>query len=137
MRPVGWLAVVGIGAVLLLARAEGADEKQSQSVESEVKALGQRIAALEARLKALEEVVQVSGNGVKIASPTGVVLQAGSSVTVQGVTVTVQGNSGVNLRGAQIQLNNGGRPLARVGDTVIVGERIGQITTGSPTLLGQ
>ena len=137
MRTVGWLAVVGVGAVLLLARAEGADEKQAQSVESEVKALSQRVAALEARLKVLEEVVQVSGNAVRIASPTGLILQAGSNVTLQGVTVTIQGNSGVSLRGAQIQLNNGGRPLARVGDTVIVGERIGQITTGSPTLLGQ
>jgi hypothetical protein len=49
MRFAGWLGVVIAGAVLLLARAEGADDKRAIHVDDEVKALNLKIAALEAR----------------------------------------------------------------------------------------
>jgi hypothetical protein len=137
MKAVGWLGVVIVGAVLLLARAEGADEKRI-SVDDEVKALNQRIGALETRLKALEAVVQLSGPNVKLVSAAGVTIQAGTNVAIQGgAGVNIQGAGGVDIRGALVRLNNGGRPFARVGDSVVVGERLGQITTGSPTVLGQ
>jgi len=123
--------------VLLLARAEGADEKRMAPVLDEMKALNQRIAALEARLKALEAVVQVSGPNVKVVSGAGMTIQAGSNVVIQGGSaVNIQGASGVDIRGALVRLNNGSRPLARLGDSVIAGDRPGQITTGSPTVLG-
>jgi hypothetical protein len=138
MKAVGWLGVVMVGAVLLLARAEGADDKRMVLVDDEVKALNQRILALEARLKALEGVVQVSGPNLKLVSAAGVTIQAGTNVAIQGgAGVSIQGASGVDVRGALIQLNNGSRPFARVGDSVVIGGRLGQITTGSPTVLGQ
>ena len=138
MKAVGWLGVVTVGAVLLLTRAEGADDKRMLPVDGEVKALSQKIAALEARLKILEGVVQVSGPNVKLVSGAGMTVQAGSNVSIQGGGgVSIHGSSGVDIRGSTIQLNNGGRPLARVGDPVVVGGRAGQITAGSLTVFGQ
>jgi hypothetical protein len=138
MKAVGWLGVVVVGAVLLLARAEGADECRVAAADTEVEALRGRIAALEARLKVLEGVVQISGPSIKLVSAAGMTIQAGTSIAIQGgAGVSIQGASGVDVRGALIQLNNGGRPFARVGDSVVVGGRLGQITTGSPTVLGQ
>jgi uncharacterized Zn-binding protein involved in type VI secretion len=137
MRFAGWLGVVMVGAVLLLARAEGADERRMAPVEDEIKALSQRIVALEARLKALETVVRVSGPNVKLVSGADMTIQAGSNVVIQGgAAVNIQGASGVDIRGALVRLNNGSRPLARLGDSVVAGEKPGQITTGSPTVLG-
>ena len=136
MRLGGWLGVVMVGAVLLLARAEGADERRMPPVQDEIKALSQRIVALEARLKALETVVQVSGPNVKLVSGAGVTIQAGSDIAIRGgAGVSIQGASGVDIRGALVRLNNGSRPFARVGDSVVAGVP-GQITTGSPTVLG-
>jgi len=136
MRLGGWLGVVIVGAVLLLARAEGADERRMPPVQDEIKALSQRIVALEARLKALETVVQVSGPNVKLVSGAGVTIQAGSDIAIRGgAGVSIQGASGVDIRGALVRLNNGSRPFARVGDSVVAGVP-GQITTGSPTVLG-
>lgn len=146
MRLVGWLGVVSVGAVLLLEGAEGADDKRPMPADTEVKALTQKVAALEARLKVLEGVVQVSGYNVKLVSSQGLTLQAGTSVALQGgtsiaiqggSTVGVTGAAGVDIRGATLMLNGGGRPLARVGDTVVLGSQLGKITTGSPTILGQ
>jgi len=136
MKAVGSLGVVMVEAVLLLARAEGADERRMPPVQDEIKALSQRIVALEARLKALETVVQVSGPNVKLVSGAGVTIQAGSDIAIRGgAGVSIQGASGVDIRGALVRLNNGSRPFARVGDSVVAGVP-GQITTGSPTVLG-
>jgi hypothetical protein len=138
MKAVGWLGIVVVGAALLLARAEGADDKRTVAVDDEMKALNQRIVALEARLKALEAVVQLSGSNVKLVSAGGFTIQAGTDMAIRGgAGVSIQGASGVDIRGALLRLNNGGRPFARVGDSVMIGERLGQITTGSPTVLGQ
>jgi hypothetical protein len=155
MRFAGWLGVVIVGAVLLLARAEGADERRMAPVVDEMKALNQRIAALEARLKALETIVQVSGSNVKLVSGAGLIIQAGTDMAIRGgagvsiqgaggvdlragAGVNIQGASGVDIRGAFVRLNNGSRPLARLGDSVVAGDRPGpgQITTGSPTVFG-
>jgi hypothetical protein len=155
MRFAGGLGVVIVGAVLLLARAEGADDKRAIQADDGVKALNQKIAALEARLKALEAIVQLSGPNVKLVSGAGLIIQAGTDmairggagVSIQGASgvdlragagVNIQGASGVDIRGAFVRLNNGSRPLARLGDSVVAGDRPGpgQITTGSPTVFG-
>jgi hypothetical protein len=137
MRFAGWLGIVMVGAVLLLARAEGADEKRMAPVEDEIKALSQRIVALEARLKVLEAVIRVSGPNVKLVSGAGMTIQADTNVVIQGgAAVNIQGASGVDIRGALVRLNNGSRPFARVGDSVMIREGIGQITSGSPSVLG-
>jgi hypothetical protein len=90
-------------------------------------------------VKALEAVVQVSGPNLKLVSPAGVTIQAGSDIAIRGgAGVSIQGASGVDIRGALVRLNNGSRPLARLGDSVVTGDRPGpgQITTGSPTVFG-
>jgi len=146
MRMIGWLGVVSVGAVLLLKGAEGADEKRLIPADAEVTVLSQKIAALEARLKALEGVVQVSGYNVKIVSSQSLTIRAGSNIGIQGgtdiaihggSTLDMFGGSGVDIRGATLTLNGGSRPLARVGDPVVVGSAAGRIAAGSPTILGQ
>jgi hypothetical protein len=122
MRLVGWLGVSAVLAVLLLPRAEGADDKRALALEGELRTLREKVVAFEARLKVLEGAVQVSGGGLKLVS-------AG--------TVTIQGSGTVDLRGATLLLNGGGRPVARVGDPVVVQGVQGQIVGGSSTVLAQ
>lgn len=144
MRLIGWLGVVTVGAVLLTG-AEGADEKRLLPADTEVKALSQKVAALEARLKVLEGVLQVSGNNVKLVSSQGLTIQAGTNTSllsglntsIHGASVAVSGASTVDIRGGMLMLNAGARPLARVGDPVVVDGKVGQITAGAPTILGQ
>lgn len=138
MRLVGWLGVVSVAAVLLLTGAEGADEKRTLLSDVEVKALSQKLAALEARLRVLEGVVQVSSLNVRIVSGAGMTIQGGTGIAIQtGGTVAMSGGTSVDIRGSTVQLNPGGRPLARVGDPVLVEGKLGQITGGSATVLGQ
>jgi hypothetical protein len=131
MRLIDWLGVAAILAMLLLPRAEGADDKRAIGLESETKALKDKIASLDARLKELERMVQASGGGLKLVSPGGLTIQGGGSVVIQG-------GGGVDIRGATIKLNGGGKPIARLGDPVVVqagtGGGAGQITSGSPTV---
>jgi len=88
----------------------------------------------------------VSGAGMTIQAGSNVAIQGGAAVNIQGASnvaiqggaaVNIQGAGGVDIRGALIRLNNGSRPLARLGDSVVAGDRPGQITTGSTTVLGQ
>jgi hypothetical protein len=146
MRLLGWLGVVSVGAVLLLTGAEGADDKRLIPADAEVKALSQKVAALEARLRILEAVVQVTGNNVKLVADQGLTIQAGSNLAIRssatlGIsssgTVGISGSGAVEVRGSTVHLNTGGRPLARMGDPVMVDGKAGQITGGSPTILAQ
>ena len=150
MRLVGQLRLVAVLAALLLAQAEGADDKRAVTLDGEVRTLRGKVAGLEARLAALERAVKVSGGSLELASAGGLVIKAGSTVAIQGgsaVTiqgggaVTIKGGGTVDLRGAALHLNGGGRPVARVGDPVVVqgsqGQSTGQITAGSPTVLVQ
>jgi uncharacterized Zn-binding protein involved in type VI secretion len=130
MRLIGRLCFVAVLATLLLPQAEGAGDKQTVALESEVRTLRGKVAGLEARLAAIERAVQVSGGSLKLTSAGGLVIQAGGAVTIQG-------GGTVDLRGAALHLNGGGRPVARVGDPVVVQGSQGQITAGSPTVLVQ
>lgn len=119
------LTVVGLIAIALTLSPPGGQGADA-ALEKEVAALRQRLVALETRLKALEGAVQVSGGNVKIASAGGLSLQGGATV---------------DIRGAVIKLNGGGRPLARLGDRVTMpattpgAPALGQISEGSPTVL--
>ena len=147
MRVVRWVGVVGVGAALLLARAEGAEEKRALPFEGgEVRALLERVAALEARLRALEQVVQVSGRNVRLVSDAGMTIQAGAGMAIRGgsdvhlqggASVRLEGAAGVDIRGSMVRLNNGNKPIARVGDSVAGAAGAAQIVTGSPTVLSQ
>ena len=138
MRLVGWLGVVMVGAVLLLTGAEGADERRVLSADAEGKGLSQRIAALEARLRVLEGAVQVNGPTVKIVSGAELTIKAGTNIALHGgSTVGILGAAGVDIRGAKVMLGPGGRPIARLGDPVLVDGKPGKITGGSSTVLAQ
>lgn len=144
MRLIGWLGVATVGAVLLTG-AEGADDKRLLPADTDVKALSQKVAALEARLRVLEGVLQVSGYNVKLVSSQSLTIQAGTNASllsgvntsIRGASVAVSGASMVDIRGGTLVLNGGARPLARVGDPVVVDGKGGQIMAGAPTILGQ
>jgi hypothetical protein len=133
----GWLGVISVGAVLLLRGAEGADDKRLIPADGELKALGQKIAALEARLRILEGAVQVTGSNVKLVSSAGLTIQAATNLAIQSSANVGISGAFVDIRGGTVKLGSGGRPVARVGDQVACGKEIGQITTGSNTILAQ
>ena len=137
MRMAGWLGVVWIGAVLLLRGAEGADDKRLVPADGELKVLSQKVAALEARLRALEGVVQVTGPNVRLVSSSGLNIRAATNISVQsGATVGISGGS-VDIRGGTVMLGPGGKPVARVGDSVMCGGVPGQIMAGYTTIFAQ
>ncbi|HEV8584902.1 MAG TPA: hypothetical protein VGT02_08010 [Methylomirabilota bacterium] len=138
MRVVGWLGVIAVLAVLLLPRAEGADDKRAVALESETKMLREKVAGLEARLKEMERVVQASGGSLKLVSGGAITIQGGGAVVIKGgAAVDIQGGGGVDIRGATIKLNGGAKPVARIGDTVAIQGSAGQISAGSPTVFSQ
>ena len=49
--------------------------------------------------------------------------------TIKAVNVTI--DAGIVTLGDKVNLGTGGLPIARVGDTVVVGASSGTITTGS------
>jgi len=75
---------------------------------------------LEKRVNTLESALRVTPSSVSIVSPG---------------SITVQASGALNLKGSLINVNNSGKPVARVGDHVIVGNSVGVITSGSPTVL--
>lgn len=91
---------------------------------------------LERRVAALEKVVQVAADGSVTISATKITIKGVMAVEIAAdVAVTVKGGASVALNGAMVKLNNGGRPLARLGDPVVVGGGTGVITAGSATIL--
>lgn len=71
-----------------------------------------------------------AGLSLDIRSSSSAALRAGSIAVIEGVGT-------LDLKGGVIKHNGGGKPLATVGSQVqIPGQPIGQITTGSQTVLG-
>ena len=131
-RTMRWmLAVAGLVGVLSLVPMRG--ESADPALERQLGELSKKISALEARLKALEGTVQVSAGSVKIVSSGGLTLQSGGAV---------------DIKGATLKLNGGGKPVARQGDRITVTVNVpggpgapgGQVTgtgtilEGSPTV---
>ena len=66
-------------------------------------------------------------------------IQTGSNLAIlSGAGATLSASGRLDLKGSQIVLNGGTKPLATVGSHVQVtpGSSSGQIITGSPTILG-
>ncbi len=126
------------------------------TIEQQVAALQQQVQALQAQVNALQSVLKVtatvatlqaasiallsandvtiqSGKGVAVTAGTGIAMhsQAGTAIKA-GSTATVETNGTMDLKGAFIKLNGGGKPLATVGSAV----GGGKILTGSGTILG-
>jgi hypothetical protein len=83
---------------------------------------------------------------ININSKKLVAIEAGTSMDMKssvntsikaGATAVIETSGTLDLKGAAIKHNGGAKPLATVGSQVqIPGQPIGQITTGSLTVLG-
>jgi hypothetical protein len=108
---------------------------------------------IEKRLAKLESVIKVGADGgvtiecqgkVRIKSASSieidcaatVVVKGGASVDIQaGAQLNLKSSGMANLQGALLKLNNGSKPLARVGDTVTGSGGPGTIVAGATTVL--
>jgi len=122
------------------------------ALEQTVALLQQQVQSLQAQLAALQAAVQVTPNGMTLQGPTVTIaggniqiqaqqntaITAASTLTLQsGGATALQASGSLNLKGSTIVLNGGTKPLATVGSQVQVpGQPIGQIMTGSGTLMG-
>lgn len=106
-----------------------------------------RLKAVEDRLATLEKVVRVTPSSVTIEAVGGITIKSQSQISVQtphsislrsgvamdiksGATLNMEAGAGMKLRtGLPIIVNDGQRPVARVGDIVVVkSRRYGQFT---------
>lgn len=127
----------------------------AQTPEQQIVILQQHVQALQAQMAALQSVLKIATDGsVTILSPMSISVQAGRDVSVgagrnvsigagqnssihSAGTALVEGKSGLDLKGQVVKLNGGTKPIATVGSQVQVpGQPIGQISTGSGTILG-
>lgn len=128
---------------------------QPATVEQQLAALQQHVQALQSQMAALQSVLKIASDGaVTILSPASISVQAGKDISIgagknvsigSGQNIFVQGNGTalvegkgrLDLKGLPIKLNGGSKPLATVGSQVQVpGQPIGQVSTGSGTILG-
>jgi hypothetical protein len=111
------------------------------------------VAGLDARLAALERVVKIEPDGgvtinctgkVRIRSAMSVEIEAGTALVVKsgttaevsaGAQLTLKSPGITNLQGSIVKLNNGSRPLVRVGDPVITPMGPATIPSGATTVL--
>lgn len=94
------------------------------------------VAALEKRLAALEKAISVDPAGNVTIKGINVTIEANATVKIKGAaTVSIDASGMVEVKGAQVKLNQGGKPLARVGDPVTVTGPVGTIIAGNPTIL--
>jgi len=101
--------------------------------------LQQQVRTLQAQFATLQAAVQVTPTGVTLQGPT--VTIAGGVVTIQAQNnVALRAGGPLDLKGSMIRLNGGTKPLATLGSQVKVetstGPALGQIVTGSQTILG-
>jgi hypothetical protein len=131
------------------------------TLDQKVAFLEQQVQTLMAQVAALQSVLKVTATGAVLQAPTlsllsieattirsskGVAIDAGTSIDMRSSTSTsiraasttlIEGSASLDLKGAIIKHNGGGKPLATIGSQVqIPGQPIGQITTGSQTVLG-
>lgn len=135
--------------------------KLALSTEQQIAALQQQVEALQAQVAALTAVLKVSATGATLQAPSITIaasdglaiqsaknlslaagknlnMQASGNTTIKGSGSTaIEGTGLLDLKGAMIKLNGGTKPLATVGSQVqIPKQAIGQVTTGSATVLG-
>ena len=131
------------------------------SLEQQVVVLQQQVQSLQGQLAAIQSVLKVtptsatlqapavsilSLEGTTIQSSKGITVKAATDIAVQsqagtsikvGTTATIQASGVTELKGAILKLNGGTKPIATVGSQVQVpGQPIGQVMTGSGTILG-
>lgn len=113
------------------------------SIESTVAALEKKLGAQEKKIEqllkkieALEKTVAVDTAGDVTIRAKSFTLDSTTTVRIKtGAVMTLLSAGRLELQSAAITLN-GGKPLARIGDTVTVTGPVGVIVTGNPTVMG-
>src|SRR5512134_23691 len=88
------------------------------------------------KFAAWEKVLNIDQAGNLTIKATNVTIESSGTVKIKGAaTVVIEGAATVELKGAVLKLNQGSKPVARVGDTVTINGPMGIITTGTPTTM--
>ena len=118
------------------------EQKNRQLIEYQVE--------LEAKVKALESLPPSgtsagdiigfikSRNGKYVLSANGAKIEidpVGNITIKANMNMTLEANSNMNIKSMILRLNDGNRPVAGLGDIVVVPNGAGTINRGSPTVL--
>lgn len=86
------------------------------------------------KFAAWEKVLTIDQAGNLTIKANNVTIESSGVVKIKGAaTVVVEAGAVVEVKGALVKLNQGSKPLARVGDTVVVNGPTGTIVAGNPT----
>jgi hypothetical protein len=76
--------------------------------------------------------LDVINSGIYLKGPAGGIELTNSQIKIaSNIAVSILGTGTVTVNAAQVKLNNGSSPVARLGDTVVNGS----IVSGNPTVL--
>jgi hypothetical protein len=116
-------------ALVAVAQAAPTQTPTPKPIEPPIlqKTLEQRIAALEAENAQLRKYISVNADSLTITAPQSVLIRAGMNATVEAAATTA-------IKGAAVKINNGAKPVARVGDSVAVNGANAHVAQGSPTV---
>ncbi len=134
----GAVAIPQEGIGKLPASSRDTSEARLAALERKITATEQKVAALEQQNAQLRAFITINGNSLTIKSAQALTIQAGAELLLKSNTVaTLQSGNKTHVKGAMVQLNGGGKPVARVGDQVHVPQPPGpngQVIQGSPTV---
>ena len=160
--PIQELQIQPAPAIPGIVRGAPGAANASDLLDQRISLLQQQVQALTTQIAALQSVLKVTPAGVTLQAPT-VTILSGQDITVQSqrhvsfrvgqnlsmdtgsnltmktsAATTIQSAGTMDLKGSVTRLNGGTKPLATLGSQVqtIPGQPIGQVITGSPTILG-
>jgi uncharacterized Zn-binding protein involved in type VI secretion len=100
----------------------------------QIAALQQQVAALQQQVNILNQktkYITSGGKSITIEAPGTLTLGSRDLTSLSGSQLRVESMGTLQIRGAQVSINNGGKPAARAGDAVAKGS----VTSGSSTVL--
>ncbi len=134
----GAVAVSQEGVGKLPAASRDTSEIRLAALERQLAETARKVAELEQQNSQLRAFITINGNSLTIKSTQALTIQAGADLLLKSNTVaTLQAGNSAHLKGPTVQLNGGGKPVARVGDQVLVPQPPGphgQVIQGSPTV---
>ncbi len=131
------------------AKPTDVSQDSSATLQKRVSLLEKKIAQLEAKVKALQSLppggasagdiigFTKSKDGKYVLSANGAKIEVDSVGNVfikANLNMTLEANTNMNIKSVMLRLNNGNRPVAGLGDTVVVPNGAGTINKGSPTV---
>lgn len=134
----GAVAVSQEGLGKLPAASRDTSEIRLAALEKKFADTERKVAELQQQNAQLRAFITVNGNSLTIKSNQALTIQAGADLLLKSSTVAaLEAGGTVQVKGAQIRLNGGGKPVARLGDAVQLPPQLGpngQIIQGSPTV---